>query len=194
MTCQPIAINVEKVISAWLDVMLAILIPHCTRRLQVLWMRSVRLPGEVKHRLLPQSELPWTRRMTDRIEITVIHSWINVYPLLPTSCWYICRKHCQFIFLILFSVSKLIVFFSSALQTTLWHRNIPLSQWFDKTLLSGQEKINIFQYIVMISMIYRQYFAATQTGSKMKLPSTKCRWVNFVFGKSIMKTTHHSCR
>lgn len=47
----------SEVISAWLDVILLVLIPVCTGR-QVLWERSVRLPGGVKHRLLPPSELP----------------------------------------------------------------------------------------------------------------------------------------
>lgn len=43
----------------------------------MLRMRSVRSPGEVKHRLLPQSELPWTTGMTGRNEITACDHWLN---------------------------------------------------------------------------------------------------------------------
>lgn len=46
-------------------------------------MGSVRLPGKVKHRLLPHSELPRTTGMTDRIEITACDPWLN--QRLPTS-------------------------------------------------------------------------------------------------------------
>ncbi len=77
--------------------------PLCTRRpLQVLWIRSVRSPGEVKHTLLPQSESPRTTGITCR-------GWDNwlwflakstFYPVLPTCCWYILWKCCQVFFFI----------------------------------------------------------------------------------------------
>lgn len=78
MTCQPIAVSAEKVISVWLDVMLLVLIPLGTRRpLQVLWMRRIRSSDEVKHRLLLQSGLSRTTAMTGRDEITAGDRWLN---------------------------------------------------------------------------------------------------------------------
>lgn len=129
--------SVEKEISAWLDVTLPVSIPRSTRRpLQVLWMSSVRSAGEVKHRLLPQSEIPLTAGVTCRDEIT---AWLN--QRLP-----ICAK----VLLIYpsgdafprysFPMSRLIFFFPRVWQTAHWHRNLTAAMmWQDAGIKSGQE-------------------------------------------------------
>lgn len=163
MTCWSIAINVEKVISAWLDVMLPVLIPLCTRRpLQVLWTRRARSPGEVKHRLLPQSGLPWTTGMTGRNEITACDSWLN--QRLPTSANVLLiypSETLSAIFIYLFSVSKLIFFFQVPGRQP-FDTEISLLLWFDKT---PQNKVwpRKYKYCCYILMpldrrIYRQCF------------------------------------
>ena len=155
MTSQPIAINVKKAISVWLDVTLPVIDPTppalCTRRpLQVLWMRSARSPGEVKHRLLPRRELPRTnggRRERRRRagEITACDSWLH--QRLPASANVLLIYPSQmlsgfFLFLFIpFSVSKLIIFFQVPGRQR-FDTEISRLLWFDKTLqkiTSGQK-------------------------------------------------------
>lgn len=126
--------------------MLPVLIPLGTRRpLQVLWMRSIRSPGEVKHRLL-QSGLPWTTGMTGRNEITACDSWLN--QRLPSSANMLLliypSETLSAISLYLFSVSKLIIFFKCLADNPL---TLKSHCCYDVTrqrrIKSGQEKINI---------------------------------------------------
>lgn len=135
MTCQPIAVNAEKVISVWLDVMLLVLIPLGTRRpLQVLWMRRIRSSDEVKHRLLLQSGLSWTTGMTGRNEeLPVIGGWINVYPLLPMCRWYIRRKCCQaFLVAFFFGCQCQNWLFFQEICRQLWDAKVSQLLWFDE--------------------------------------------------------------
>lgn len=127
--------------------MLLILIPLCTRRpLQVLWMWSVRSPGEVKHRLLPWSELPRTTVTTGRDEITACDSWLN--QRLPTSARPVADisdgNAVRFFFLYSFSVSKLLIFFKCMADKSLTQKS---HCCYDLTrhcrIKSGQERINI---------------------------------------------------
>ena len=95
MTCQPIAISVEKVISAWLDVLLPVSI--CTR-------------GEVFHHLARLSvTAEWTTEMTGRNERTACDLWISQHS--PASCQRaadVSIGNAVRFFSFLFSVSELI--------------------------------------------------------------------------------------
>lgn len=147
MTSCPSAINNEKVISAWLDVWLPVLISLSSRRLlQVLWMRCIRSPGEVKHRLLPQSELPWKTGMTCR-------EWDNCLWFLAESmsthfcqcAAYIPAALAKGFFFFPLSVSKLI--FLSAWKTALWHRkHYDLTRYWT---ICGHEKIHFAVTLLM---------------------------------------------
>lgn len=102
--------------------MLPILILLGTRRpFQVLWMRSVRSAGEVKYRLLPQSELPWTTRVTGRNEITMCDPWVNHF------CQHVADisilSAVKFILFIYSVKMYLFINFFCALKTTLRHKS-----------------------------------------------------------------------
>ncbi len=147
--------------------MLPVLIPLCTRRpLQVLWMRSVRSPGEVKHTLLPRSELPRTTATTGRDEISARDSWLN--QSLPTSAKHVADisvgNAVSFFFFFIHFPCQNWLFFFQVPGRQVFDTEISLLLWFDKTLQNKvwPRKNKYCCYIVMPldRRIYRQYFTA----------------------------------
>ena len=140
MTCQPIAISVEKVISAWLDVMLPVSI--CTR-------------GEVLHHLARLSvTAEWTTGMTGRSERTACDLWISQHS--PASC----QRAADVSIFILPCQNW---FFSSSASKTTRRQNAHCCFHLSRhcKIKSAQEKReNLF--IMLDKKIYRRYFTAPQ--------------------------------